>query len=707
MNASARVALLCLAWAGLATRTAIAQPTGPVLYESIEARVAGAESVFRGSICGLTRAVIVPEGGRATNYTTEPNGVRTPHIIEGNPNGEVNYAIQVKVEEVLKGPPRTNFAFVEEKCFDFDRRWDQWAEQRTPFLWFVGGSRTAFTDVNTGQYTAVPNSGWSNIRLGKAVPAEKMFTKPGLTVSSDFTCLTEPEEVLKRAREFAKEWRGPVKVHVYQMPPLSCGSYWAQLAVPIVPSLEKTAQRLIRSPAEFFPDTMGPVATNAEQRRQREFWLEYRRSWLPGEGIGALQYFKSAENIALLMPFLTNSLEGYSEIYEGDLIGTKVRHYPLRASAYAVLKNWGVAVSEPVVQEQIPPVATPPSLEVWIGDGSPAGVAVDSQGNLFVSNAGNSVIRKLTLVGTNWVVSLVGGSDNGEPSSRHEHRACTLALDQGGNVYVADSYRSIIQRYTARGTNWVGAIIAGRTGYKGTEDGTNSAVRFNEPYGIAVDKAGNVYVADAREDTIRRIAPSGTNWVVTTIAGDPSKKGWWVEKNRDRRISYPQGVAVDSESNILVANQGDKDVMKVAQAAGKWNVHRIAGGDWNVPEEKRKVGVESRFEPWAIAADGEGRIYLGDWNFGNSMIWQLTPNGKEWVTACIAGPTRREAKENKTIFADGAGHTARFNCPQGLAVDHAGDIYVADTGNCAIRKLTRAGDTWVATTIIRGVRSNP
>ena len=94
-----------------------------------------------------------------------------------------------------------------------------------------------------------------------------------------------------------------------------------------------------------------------------------------------------------------------------------------------------------------------------------------------------------------------------------------MAVDSAGNLYVADAGNNTIREITPVGTNWVVTTLAGLAGSSGSADGTGSAAQFNQPYGVAVDSAGNVYVADTYNDTIRKVTPVGTNWVVTTLAG--------------------------------------------------------------------------------------------------------------------------------------------------------------------------------------------
>jgi sugar lactone lactonase YvrE len=660
----------CTALVGLHTGIAHGQPVFPRLYESLEAKVAGAEVVFRGSITNLVRTALPPHG----RY---------------DPNVWLRYTMEVRVDEVLKGalPKRVEFT---EDTLDSDKRFEQWRDEHTSFLWFVGGTVTSWAPSSSGQYTNVPAARWCNIRLGKSVPDERIHTGPEPTISMDFAQLTEADEILRRARQFTKEQSGPLRIHVFDNTP---GMFLVRLAVPIVPSLETTARRLILSPADFLPGAPGGTITNAAARAA---WLESAQNGLQLEGLGALRYFQSAENIALVKPFLNHPMAVDMEISSGERIGSLVRKYPLRAAAYEVLQGWGVAVSQPVLEEPLPEVKVKPALDIWTDDNAPASIALDRHDNIYVSNAGNNLVRKLTLAGTNWVVSAIGGTDRGEPTRRTEGRSCGIAVDAVGNVYLVDSFRSILQRFTPLGTNWVVTTLAGRAGFRSSEDGTNSAARFNEPSAIAVDGSGNVFVADSRDATIRKVSPMGTNWVVTTIVGDPSKNA---SAKIAERVWNPQGLAVDSGGNLFVANEGCNNILKLAPARSEWAMSRIVRGGWG---EKYADGMNdaARFQGLdAVALDHAGTLYVADMNFGSSTIRRVAAEGTNWVVTTIAGVARLEQEETKITWSDGLGDAARFYHPRGAAVDSADSIYVADTWNGAVRKLMPEGAAWRVTTI--------
>jgi hypothetical protein len=154
---------------------------------------------------------------------------------------------------------------------------------------------------------------------------------------------------------------------------------------------------------------------------------------------------------------------------------------------------------------------------------NPTGVAVDAEGNLYVADQDNNVIRKIAPSGTNWVVTTIAGGTQGSmdgfDTSAQFSGPSGIAIDNAGNLYVADQFNSIIRRIIPQGTHWLVVTLAGTPGVPGNTDGAGGAARFSSPTGIAVDGGDNVYVADEVNNNIRMITPTASNWMVTTIAG--------------------------------------------------------------------------------------------------------------------------------------------------------------------------------------------
>jgi hypothetical protein len=173
-------------------------------------------------------------------------------------------------------------------------------------------------------------------------------------------------------------------------------------------------------------------------------------------------------------------------------------------------------------------------------------VAVDGAGNVYVADQDNSLIREVTpggivttLAGT---VGVSGGADGPGPAAQFDSPA-GVAVDSAGNVYIADKRNDTIRKITPGGAV---ATLAGTAGVSGSADGTGPAARFDSPSGVAVDSAGNVYVTDERNRTIRKITATG---VVTTIAGTPGVAG--ILLGASPRFALPQGLAIVGDSIVI------------------------------------------------------------------------------------------------------------------------------------------------------------
>jgi sugar lactone lactonase YvrE len=303
----------------------------------------------------------------------------------------------------------------------------------------------------------------------------------------------------------------------------------------------------------------------------------------------------------------------------------------------------------------------------------PQGLAVDGTGNVYVGDTGNQMIRLVTPGGA--VTTLTGsagnyGSADGTGSGASFWNPQGIALDSSANLYVADSFNNTIRQVTPAG---VVTTLAGTAGSLGSADGTGAAARFWQPQGVAVDSFGNVCVADSANGTIRRIA-SGA--VVTTLAGAAST-GSADGTDGSARFYGPSGAAVDSSGSSYVADTGNGTIRAITSAGV---VSTLAGSAGNFGSTDA-TGSSARFYgPQAVAVGSAGNLYVAD--TANHTIRKITSGGVVSTLAGLAGTNG---------LTDGTGTSARFNGPQGLAADSSGTVYVADTWNHTIRKVTAAG----------------
>jgi sugar lactone lactonase YvrE len=311
----------------------------------------------------------------------------------------------------------------------------------------------------------------------------------------------------------------------------------------------------------------------------------------------------------------------------------------------------------------------------------PSGVAVDGAGNVFVADSGNDTIRKVTPAGV--VTTLAGtagspGSEDGAGAAARFTTPSGVAADGAGNIFVGDAgLNNTIRKVTPAG---VVTTLAGTAGSPGSEDGTGADARFYFPCGVAVDWAGNLFVADAGNNTIRKITPTG---VVTTLAGTAGSPGSKDGTGAAARFSIPFGVGVDGAGNVFVADSNDGTIRKITPS-GVVSTFAGSAGQYG---SKDGTGAAARFAgPIGLAADGVGNLFVVD--FGNNTIRKVTPGG---VVSTLAGSAGQYGS------TDGTGAEARFYYPSGVAVDGAGNVFVADDGNNAIRKITASG---VVTTIV-------
>jgi len=301
---------------------------------------------------------------------------------------------------------------------------------------------------------------------------------------------------------------------------------------------------------------------------------------------------------------------------------------------------------------------------------NPLGICMDGAGNLYVAN--DSGIR---MIDTNDVVSTI--VTNKQLSIGSEFlRLEGIAADAGGNLYVTDSQQHIVMQVSRTGNNWVVTTIAGQKGSPGNVDGDASVSKFWNPSGIAVDSNTNLYVADHNANTIRKLVPSPSGWIVSTVAGRATTSGTNDGIGTNALFGYPSGITVDGEGNLYVTDSGYNTVRRIDTNG---LVKTIAGVASAVsPGSNDGMGTQAKFNaPYGIAVDSIGNLYVADQ--GNSTIRKIATNR---MVSTLAGNPAKLGTTN------GLGRLSLFNNPTGIVVDGAFQLYVTDTQNNTIRAGT-------------------
>jgi hypothetical protein len=293
---------------------------------------------------------------------------------------------------------------------------------------------------------------------------------------------------------------------------------------------------------------------------------------------------------------------------------------------------------------------------------APNGITADPAGNLYVTDSFQT-IRKITPAGVVTTIAGLanifasGGSADGTNSDARFSNPVGITADQNGALFVADQSNHKIRKITPMGTNWVVTTLAGLAGSPGSSDGTNSDARFNNPRGVAVDGAGVLYVTDTDNHTLRKLTPQGTNWVVSTLAGSAGNHGSVDATNTDALFWRPHGISVDKQGNLFVAEHDSDLIRKVTPVGTNWVVTTVAGVP-STPGSTDGVGSNALFyTPTTVSLDEAGNLYVAD--LFNSTIrksvafWTNTLGGNWSSAANWTGATVPGAGANVAISASG------------------------------------------------------
>jgi sugar lactone lactonase YvrE len=330
----------------------------------------------------------------------------------------------------------------------------------------------------------------------------------------------------------------------------------------------------------------------------------------------------------------------------------------------------------------------------WTGDGGPAvnatlncpqGMAFDQQGNLLIADSANHVVRKITT--STGIITTIAGiglqgftGNNGPATSARLKFDADVAVDSAGNIYVADSGNNVVRKIDAATQIITAFAGTGAASFSG-DGGPATAATLNNIQGINLDAAGNVYIADQNNCRIRKVTASNNK--ISTIAGDGTcayaGDGGLATS---AHINYPKGVAVKSTGEVIISDAFNKCIRQVAGNTISTLPGTAPGQGLNTPEG---------FTPYYDTTQNKLFLFIAE--TANNRIRQLDTVSQTVVT--VAG-TGTAGYSGDLWWAT----SAKLNGPQGVSLDSSGNIYIADTGNNRIRWV------WAATGIITTVAGN-
>lgn len=305
---------------------------------------------------------------------------------------------------------------------------------------------------------------------------------------------------------------------------------------------------------------------------------------------------------------------------------------------------------------------------------SPRAIVIDGDGNSYLTDTGNHTIRKISPDGVFSTLAGKGGIPGVADGSGNLARFNTpggIAVDGAGNVYVADTGNHTIRKISPAGEV---TTVAGEAGVAGHSDGTGKAAHFSAPNAIALESNGNLLVADTANHLIRRMTPGG---LVTTIAGQAGVTGSTDGSTSVALFNSPKALTTDDEDSIYIADTSNRVIRKISAAGNVTTLAGLAGVTGNVDA----IGGAARFSgPEGVCVDAAHNVFVSD----------LRSIRK--IAAADAMVTTVAGKAGSYGSTDGSGAAARFTRPEGLVLGPDGSLLVADLGNHTIRRVTLAGD---------------
>src|SRR6266550_2935038 len=329
----------------------------------------------------------------------------------------------------------------------------------------------------------------------------------------------------------------------------------------------------------------------------------------------------------------------------------------------------------------------------------PYGIFVDASGNLFIADFGNNVIREVVAT-TGFIQTVAGnnfysyGGDGAAATGAQLNSPAAIASDAAGNLFIVDQYNNVIREVVA--TTGIIQTVAGNGTYGyGGDGGAATSATLDYPYGVSIDASGNLFVADTNNCVIREVVAA--TGLIQTVAGTPQSCNYSGDGGAatSATLSSPYGIFVDASGNLFIADSGNNVIREVVAATG---IIQTVAGNYNLgPAYSGDGGAATSAtlsSPYGIFVDTSGNLFIAD--LYNTVIREVAGTTANGMTAGYIYTVTGNG--NWGYSGDGGDATvAELNYPQGLTFGPSGSLLIADSGNNVIRSVAGLlGEPWLS-----------